>query len=96
MWCFRHKWYSNVLDLVLTNVDDVIYDITVNPSHPLLPFDHFIISFFVRHPTPSLQGNKTQFVLDYSKADVDGLLNYILDSDFSDCFQSMWNMFGQS
>ena len=45
-------------------------------------------ALWILNQTPSVQGNKTQFVFDYSKADFDGLLNYLLDSDVSDCFQS--------
>ena len=79
---------GNLLDLVLTNVDDIIYDLAVNTCHPLISSDHFIISFSVRDTTPSLQSNKGQFVFDISKADLNGLLHFLLDSDFSVCFQS--------
>ena len=79
---------GTLLDLVLTNADDLIYDLAVHPPHPLIQSDHFFIAFCVRYPTPSVQCNKVQYVLDLTKADYDGLLQFLLDFDFSDCFQS--------
>ena len=79
---------GNVLDLILTNAEDVIYDLNVNPAHPLMFSDHFLISFCMKYQTPSVQGNKVLYLLDFSKADFDGLLQYLLDSDFTDCFLS--------
>ena len=49
---------GNVLDLILTNAEDVIYDLNVNPAHPLMFSDHFLISFCMKYQTPSVQGNK--------------------------------------
>ena len=37
---------------------------------------------------PALRNRKTQYVLDYSKADFNGLSDYLLQLDFSDCFHS--------
>ena len=79
---------GNVLDLILTNAEDVIYDLNVNPAHPLMFSDHFLISFCMKYQTPSVQGNKVHYAFDFSKADFDGLLQYLLDSDFTECFLS--------
>ena len=79
---------GNVLDLILTNAEDAIYDLNMNPAHPLMFSDHFLISFCMKYQTPSVQGNKVHYAFDFSKADFDGLLQYLLDSDFTDCFLS--------
>lgn len=79
---------GNLMDLVLTNTDNLIHNLKVPPSHPLIPSDHYLIFLRVNHPIVSDKKNKTQYVFDFSKTDYDGFLQYILDSDFTTCFQS--------
>ena len=67
---------GNVLDLILTNAEDIIYDLNVNPAHLLMFSDHFLISFCMKYQTPSMQGNKVHCAFDFSKADFDGLLQF--------------------
>ena len=52
---------GTVFDLILTNAEDVIYDLNVNPAHPLMFSDHFLISFCMKYQTPSVQGNKVHY-----------------------------------
>ena len=55
----------------------------------------------MRYGLPALQTRKPQYVLDYSKADFNGLSDYLLQVDFSDCYHSddvecVWAIIKQS
>lgn len=81
-----HK-LGNILDLVLTTSDD---DLLCNPKVHLpkdsLNSDHFLISFQLRINQTNTCSSATRLVLDYQKADWEGLCNYLLDNDdFSLC-----------
>ena len=90
---------GNILDLVFTNNEDLIYDVTVHPyDYQPIPSDHCIISFSVtcKSVTKHIPKNTSQFVYDYSKADYNGLNNFLSSIDFSVCKQftdieSIWS-----
>ena len=50
---------GNMLDLVLTNAEDIVSDLLVTESHALIPSDHFTISFNIQYVTQSTQ-NKSR------------------------------------
>ena len=84
----HHK--GNILDLLLTNSEDRIKDVSILPQE-FLPFssDHYMVTFslsiiYALH-IPKLHPN---YVLNYSKTDFEGLCSYLLDIDFSSCLQS--------
>ena len=79
---------GNILDLVLTNSANMVSNLLVTEPHPLIPTDHHIVSFNIQYATQSKQSNKHKYVYDFSKADFDGLCNHLLETDFSDCYNS--------
>ena len=92
---------GNILDLVLTNSTDYISNLDIKPSHPLICSDHHIISFDVRYVLPPVQSPKAHYVFDYSKAVFSSLSDFLLQSDFSNCYQSndieyVWTIIKQS
>ena len=80
---------GNTLDLIITSGDVSVENLSLQPpSLSLFPSaDHFIISFsfqsVVMCPSKALLG----YVFDYRRADLDGICSYLMDSDFSFCFQ---------
>ena len=50
--------------------------------------DHFIISFDVSYSSPSTNISKSLYVFDFSKANFTDICSFLLDFDFSVCFQS--------
>ena len=78
---------GNILDLLITNIDNYISDILVNSPSINLASDHFPITFNLA-ATYSPPKTAVRFVYDFTKADFNGLNNYLLDVDFSPCFDS--------
>ena len=59
---------GNVLDLIFTNYEDLIYDVTVHScDYQPIPSDHCIISFTVTctSVTKHTAKSSSQFVFDY-------------------------------
>ena len=86
---------------MLTNDTNTVSNLDIKPPLFLIPSDHYIISFSVRYGLPALQTRKAQYVLDYSKADFNGLSDCLLQLDFSDCYYSddveyVWAIIKQS
>ena len=78
---------GNTLDLLITNIDNHITNLSVTPSIKNLSnfglsSDHSSITFSV-DTTIYSHKKKCRYVFDFSKADFEGLNNYLLDSDFS-------------
>jgi len=78
---------GNILDFVLTNVD-TIQDLMVSPTPHSLASDHYTITFSMKFGKQKNLKTSSRYVFDFSKADLDGLNSYLLDSDFSECFHS--------
>ena len=79
---------GNILDLVLTSPTVTIENISVNPQVLSTFSDHFTISFDISC-CPFLQGHqKPSYAFDFSKANFTDLCSFLLDFDFSACFQS--------
>ena len=86
---------------MLTNDTNTVSNLDIKPSLSLILFNHYVISFSVRYGLPALQTRKAQYVLDYSKADFNGLSDCLLQLDFSDCYYSddveyVWAIIKQS
>ena len=79
---------GNVLDLVLTNSEHLIHNVHVD-TVPFSNSDHFPISFSIpicsSKPPPKLSSTSFR---DYSKADFEGMNNFLLDWDFLSCLES--------
>ena len=80
---------GNILDLILTNSDELLSNVEVIPPHHSLSSDHYIISFqlsLLKSVTPR---QKPRYVFDFPKANLTGLCNFLLDFDFSPCLASV-------
>ena len=78
----------NILDLVLTNIEDSIHSLTVlNRNHQLISSDHYPITFVLSHSVISPHNSPTYFY-DFSKGDYEGLSYFLANCDFSDCYNS--------
>lgn len=80
---------GNILDLVLTNSDDLISDIAVHPpSNTCLNSDHFFIEVTfstMRNQTPP---KPTAYIWDYSKADYNAMCDYLLSLNLNNLLSS--------
>ena len=79
---------GNILDLVLTNVENSICELSIDTSHPLVHSDHHSITFRINSVLLHPKSPSKRYYFDYSKADFDSLCDYLLDIDFEDCFYS--------
>ena len=80
---------GNILDLILTNSDELISNVEVIPPHHSLSSDHYIISFqlsLLKSVTPR---QKPRYVFNFPKANLTGLCNFLLDFDLSSCLASV-------
>ena len=76
---------GNILDLILTNNDQIIHDIVVYNTLPSdLSSDHFIILFEVLLTRIPQVGPPCTSTYNYSKANWIDMINYLTDYDFSD------------
>ena len=87
---------GNILDLILTNFEHMISNLSITQHNPFIQSDHFMITFKLAQnivqPTP----REIKLGFNYSQADWDGLYSYLLDTDFSTCLNSesiefVWN-----
>ena len=86
--CLTHlKGNIILLDLVLTTSENIISDLLVTQPHALISTDHHTVSFNTQHATQSEESNKR--LIDFSKADFEELCNHLLETDFSDCYNSV-------
>lgn len=75
---------GNILDLILSNDTNLVHSISINSCNPLPPTsDHFKINFYISTSIPPKPKHQPQYFLNYSKADWSGLVQYLLDYDFS-------------
>jgi len=74
---------GNILDLIITNNEDIIYDLIIHPqNYKPISTDHFLISFTILVPTEHTILSPTQVIFDYSKANYHGLTCFLSDIDF--------------
>ena len=83
--CSTHI-HGSILDLILTNNEDLVSSISVHPTDNLpITSDHYIINLELSLARPNSPVNVTQHAYDYSKADFLGMNAYIFNSDIIDC-----------
>ena len=77
----------NILDLIITNNEDIIDNLNVHPQHfEPIPTDHSVISLTILLPMEHINSpNTTQVIFDYSKANYPGLINFLSHFGFSIC-----------
>ena len=66
----------------------VISDVSISCHNPLIHSDHSIISFNLKYEAQFSVRTLPHLVFDYSRADWNGLSDYLMDTDFSTCFGS--------
>ncbi len=81
---------GNILDLILTNSEEAIDNLLIHPSWgSVLGSDHHAVIFTVQIKTSFKSITRNQlYVYDYTKADWSGLCDYLLDINFSMCYES--------
>ena len=84
---------GNILDLLLTNNEDLIQNITVHPYEASpIPTDHLMISFQLSLGICLSNKTHSHVIHDYSKDDFKGMTNYILNSDTFKCSEIYINV----
>ena len=78
---------GNILNLVLTTTNNV-RDLVVDTSNYSITSDHYVVSFKIEFSMLMNNTRQVLYVFVYKHADMDGLLAYMLDCDFSECLQS--------
>lgn len=79
---------SNIRDLIITNSDNCVSNLTVHSSGHLITSDHFTLTFYLSTSLPSYSRYVPKYAYDYSKADYNRLCSYLLDFNFSPCLLS--------
>jgi len=68
---------GNILDLIITNNEDVMHDLRIYPSdYRPISTGNSVISFCVKSQTNHLPSSTTQVAFDYSKANYHDLHGY--------------------
>ena len=83
-WAWSVTELAIILDLLITNIDSQISNLSVSPSSGYLLSDHFYISFEVSssyHP----HHNATKYLFDYSNGDFEAFNEYLLNIDYTFC-----------
>ena len=84
---------GSTLDLLFTQSPELVQNVTVHTSSPLLHVssDHYLISFSISRSThPSHSPNiHSPFYYDFASCDYCGLVDYLLDVDFSLYYSSV-------
>ena len=76
--------HGNILDLILSNDSDLVKNIIIHSTqYNHLVSDHYMITFSIPCNPPSKSKASSHYVLNFSKADWNGLSSYLLDYDFS-------------
>ena len=81
-----HMFKGNIMDIVLSNTS-IVNDIAIDYSNQLLISDHFVIGFKIEFSLKVQQLHQVLYIFDYKNADMDNLLFYLFDCDFSNCLQ---------
>ena len=80
--------HGNLLDLVITNNEDIIYDVQVHSEGTFIKSDHYLVSFKLKSILNHKPDSCPITILDYFKANYDGLNQFLSSIDYSTCYQS--------
>ena len=81
--------HGNILDLVLTNNPDQLFDLTVHSMQPLsISSDHYVITFKIYSKNICSSNHSKTKLKNFSRGDFEGLCSYLSNYDFSCCYQS--------
>ena len=93
---------GNILDLVLTNGDNMISSLKVHPQFSeQLSTDHYMISFNINIRRRNPNKPKARYVFNFSKVNVDSLQSSLLSSNLQTCFnfsntEVIWEIINKS
>jgi len=80
---------GNILDLVLTNIEDSNVSLTVHSADSIpIKSDHFAITLSFNTQSSSLFKTSPYYTFNYSKGYYVGLYDHLANVDFSPCLQS--------
>ena len=94
--------HGNILDLVLTNNEELISSLTVQSQPPLpVDTDHFLIFFNIQLSKSSNNLNEPYYAFDFPNADIDSILHHLSNSELMSCFlytdvEDVWNIIKSS
>ena len=80
--------HGNLLDLVITNNDDIISDVQVHSEGTFIKSDYYLVSFKLKSILNHKPDSCPITILDYSKANYNGLNQFLSSIDYSTCYQS--------
>ena len=82
--------HGNILDLVLTNNPDQLFDLTVHSTQLLsISSDHYVITFKIYSKNICSSNQLKTKLKNFSRGDsFEGLCTYLSNCDFSYCYQS--------
>ena len=78
---------GNTLDLIITNNEDIVYNISIHPHYQPISSDHFIVTLSVKLHADHIPSHTPLVIFDYSKANYLGLINYLSHIDYTTCEQ---------
>ena len=83
--------YCNILDLVLTNSTDLVFDVSVlsSESFPRMKSDHNFISFKIPSGILSKKKSLQSYTFNFSKGDYHLMNEHIISLDLSDYYNSL-------
>jgi hypothetical protein len=79
---------GNILDLILSNTDELVTNLTVSSNNNWLSSDHFVITFSLAQQLPRNSPTIHKYVYDFPKANFSAILSYLLDFEYSPCLRS--------
>ncbi|XP_065895940.1 uncharacterized protein [Dysidea avara] len=78
---------GNTLDLIITNNEDIVYNISIHPYYQPISSDHFIVTLSTKSHADHIPSHTPPVIFDYSKANYLGLINYLSHIDYTTCEQ---------
>ena len=79
---------GNILDLVLTNQENLICNLTVDQTGSSIVSDHYVVFFSIQSSVSHIHQPSSHYILDYSKANMSSFNDYLLDQDYHAVFSS--------
>ena len=79
---------GNILDLILSNSDELITNLTISSSNSWISSDHFVITFQLAQELLHAPSTIPKYVYDFPKANYSAIQSYLLDFEYSPCLQS--------
>ena len=79
---------GNILDLLLSNTDELVTNLTISPINNWISSDHFVIAFSLAQQLIRTSPTIPKYVYDFPKANFSAILSYLLDFEYSPCLRS--------